>query len=95
VPGRCQAKCKRAYIASVHIFVCAIAAMHAYECVSGNKSGACSRTWIAERPACILIIVAIIVIIEIITSSIIQLIAIKCKKWILISIIAIIDAYVQ
>jgi hypothetical protein len=76
-------------------FVCEIAVMHAYECVSGNKSGACSRTWIAKMPACILIIIAIIAIIAIILLSIIQLIAIKCKKWTLISIIAIIDAYVQ
>ncbi len=52
-------------------FLCAIAVMHAYECVSGNKSGACSRTWIAKRPACILIIIAIIGIIEIILLSII------------------------
>ncbi len=69
--------------------------MHAFECVSGNKSGACNWTWIAKRPVCILIIIAIIVIIEIITLSIIQSIAIKYKKWALISIIAIIDAYVQ
>jgi hypothetical protein len=95
VPGRCQPKWKRAYIASVPIFLCTIAVMHAYECVSGNKSGACRRTWIPKRLASILIIIAIIVIIEVILLSIIHLIASKCKKWTLISIIAIIDAHVQ
>ncbi len=55
--------------ASVHIFLCSVAVMLAYECVSGNKTGACSRTWITKRPACILIIIAIIVIIEIFLLS--------------------------
>ncbi len=61
-------------------FVWEIAVMQAYECISGNKSGACSRTWIAKRPECILIIIAIIAIIEIILLSTIHLIAIKCKN---------------
>jgi hypothetical protein len=43
----------------------------------------------------ILIFVAIFVIIEIIILQIIPLIAIKCKKWTLISIIEKIDAYVK
>ena len=42
-------------------FFSPIAVMHAYEFVSGKKSSACSRTWIAQRLACNQNIIAIIV----------------------------------
>jgi hypothetical protein len=57
-------------------FFSAIEVMHAYECARGNKSCACSRTWITKRQA-YLIIITIIDIIVIIVLSLLQLITIK------------------
>ena len=57
-------------------FLSPIAVIHAYECISGNKSRACSLTWIAKRPSFNLKLIVIIAIIVLIVLSITRLIAI-------------------
>ena len=57
-------------------FFSPIAVMHPYECISGNKSRACSLAWIAKRPSFNLRIIVIIAIIVLIVLSVSRLIAI-------------------
>ena len=57
-------------------FLSPIAVMHAYECISGNKSRECSLAWIAKRQLLNIKIIAIIAITVLIHLSITRLIAI-------------------
>ena len=52
VQGRCQPKWKCAKNSICADVFSPIAVMHLYECISGNKSRACSLAWIAKRQSC-------------------------------------------
>ena len=60
-------------------FLCQIAVMHPYECISGNKSRACSLAWMmdpgkAEVQPTIIVIIVIIVLIVLSVSRLIAII---------------------